>query len=386
METHVGPTPTARQMSGSDPDERSILAVLVRRTYRLHGDGSVERAEEQAPLTVEVQMDEKTPWLMRHDTDLYPLKLATDVVLKGHAYPPQGKAPHFEASIQAGKWLKALRVIGERSCSLSSSGRVVIAPSRPAEKTPLTYEHAYGGKDAAAEARLGDPDADMRAYFLPQVDLNDYSHYAYPRNPCGTGYLLEATPDAVAQLCLPRLEDPEDPLTPDRLAVGSVGAWPRMPLPQAFDWVAHAWFPRLTYLGFLPTHDPLDGPVAEEVRGLVAPGVMTQKPSRQENFSFLLTSGASLGLQLPYLSGDEDFRLDNLHPKQKDYRFRLPGERPEIWTDGREGKFNKTSPVLHTVLIEPDEERLSLVWRGSAQALRPYSPEELDRMPFRVKW
>ena len=28
--------------------------------------------------------------------------------------------------------------------------------------------------------------------------------------------------------------------------------------------------------------------------------------------------------------------------------------------------------MIHTVLSEPDESRLSLVWRGSAVALRPY--------------
>ena len=36
------------------------------------------------------------------------------------------------------------------------------------------------------------------------------------------------------------------------------------------------------------------------------------------------------------------------------------------------GKLNETRPVIHTVLSEPDESRLSLVWRGSAVALRPY--------------
>ena len=42
--------------------------------------------------------------------------------------------------------------------------------------------------------------------------------------------------------------------------------------------------------------------------------------------------------------------------------------------------------AIHTVLIEPDEARLSVLWRGCAPALRPYMPKELETMPFRVEW
>jgi hypothetical protein len=41
--------------------------------------------------------------------------------------------------------------------------------------------------------------------------------------------------------------------------------------------------------------------------------------------------------------------------------------------------------VIHTLLIEPDERRLSIVWRGSCAALRPYAREELESMPFWVE-
>ena len=47
--------------------------------------------------------------------------------------------------------------------------------------------------------------------------------------------------------------------------------------------------------------------------------------------------------------------------------------------------MNPTEPRLHTVLIEPDLERVTLVWCGSAPALRPYLPDELARMPLRVE-
>ena len=66
--------------------------------------------------------------------------------------------------------------------------------------------------------------------------------------------------------------------------------------------------------------------------------------------------------------------------------MQLPGDRPKIWVDGRNGTLKPTTPVIHTIVIEPDEGRLSIVWRGSAPALRPYMDEELKTMPFKVEW
>jgi hypothetical protein len=105
-----------------------------------------------------------------------------------------------------------------------------------------------------------------------------------------------------------------------------------------------------------------------------------------KKFDFRAANGASLGLQLPYLKGGEDIELINLHAEAPRLSFPLPRQRPNIWTDGRDGKLNQTEPVIHTLLIEPDEQRLSVVWRGSAPALRAYLPDELERMPFRVTW
>jgi len=50
----------------------------------------------------------------------------------------------------------------------------------------------------------------------------------------------------------------------------------------------------------------------------------------------------------------------------------------------RDGKLNATEAVVHSLIVEPDSERVSVVWRGAAPALRPYAPAELDTMPLRV--
>jgi hypothetical protein len=207
----------------------------------------------------------------------------------------------------------------------------------------------------------------------------------YPRNPVGVGYLIDAGPEAVERLVLPNLEDPEDPLTADRVVLGDPDRWPILPLPQATEWMHYEWFPRVAFLGLIPDHDPSVGPPAEIRRGFAPEGLMDLAPPWQK-VDPLACNGASVGLRLPHLGGGEAIGLEHVHPRRARFAFHLPPERPGIWTDGRGGALTPTDPVIHTVLLEPDEDRLSIVWRGAAPALRPYLPEELESMPLRVQW
>jgi hypothetical protein len=378
-------SPTAQQMSGLDPEGREILSVLAKRTYQLEMSGRCVLAEEQLPLVTEPVADPDVPDLLAQDMDIYPFKPATDVVLRGHVWPSSG-CRSLEAAVQVGSAKKALLAIGDRKCYLSATGRIVFSEPAPLRPIPLSYRLAYGGKDAVTEARQDDPFEGLRQHIPDTVDLSQASPYAYPRNPCGVGYLVEASAEAVDQLKLPNLEDPADRLSSERLVVGKVQRWSLMPLPQALDWVHHFWFPRLALFGYYPEHELSDNkPIAEVARGFIPSEVML-RTRESEKHLMRFTNGASLGLQLPFLKGDEQCLLTNIHPMKPRFGFRLPGGRPKIWTDGRNGKLSSTEPVIHTVLIEVEEQRLSIVWRGSAPALRRYFPEELEKMPFRVAW
>jgi hypothetical protein len=259
--------------------------------------------------------------------------------------------------------------------------------SEPAriDKVPLRYDRAYGGIDEVARARMPNPLEALNKYLDPSIDLSLSSPFAYPRNFAGVGYLVEATVAGIERLVLPNLEDPADRLTPDRLVVGAPGRWPLMPIPQAFDWTDPGTFPRMTYMGIVHDHDPFAGVVAEASRGYAPRDVMETKPLEQKA-SDRWANGASLGLQLPHLGGGEELLLGGVHPRHQIWRFRLPSARPQVFTDGRNGKLNRTAPVIHTVDIEPDESRVSIVWRGSAPALRRYGQDELARMPFQIRW
>lgn len=374
------PCAFCRQMSGSAPDGSNILSVLLKLTYVIDNAGRLEPASEQRPLVVGVRPDVDVPKLLEADTDLYPFKVATDVVLAGHVYG-DGSSSRVRAAVRVGGAGKSFVVVGDRRCTLSRDGRVVFSEPRPVEAVPLRYDRAYGGRDRLACAKYGNPYDELRKYVGEPLNRLDLNPFDYPRNPAGRGFLVEATRDALESLELPNFEDPLDPLGPNRLVAGSMGQWPRMPLPQGLSWIDPSWFPRIAYFGMVPAHDAPGDPIAEVERGFAPADILDDRPL-VEKFDFRCANGASLGLQLPYLAGNEEIELQNLHPRRPVAKFHLPGTRPRLWTDGRKGKLNSTEPVIHTVLVEPDKDLVSVLWRGSAPALRPYLDDELATMPL----
>lgn len=384
MPVYTAPSPTLVQLSGKDPEGRYILSVLLKITYAVLPDGSLEPGGSQLPLVMELEDHPEIKCLLVKDSDIYPFKPATDVVIKGHAHG-RGRTV-FESAVRVNRTEKRILVIGDRRCALNSRGGLVFSDPQPVEKVPLAYTHAYGGRDRIAEEKYGNPFLELhpgvdRRY----CDMDMASPFLYPRNPCGRGYLIEKEQGAVEAIELPNLEDPADPLTPEKLPVLDHQQWIRMPLPQATDWYDYSWFPRIAYAGIVPYFEP-EGAIPAEVRRGLAPGWITIERPPDAKGAFLMANGASPGLAVPYLRGGEEIWLGNMHKAREAWRVKLPQQPPRIYTDGRKGRLNTTEPVMHTVLIEPDEDRVSIVWRGSAPALRPYLPDELPAMPLRAEW
>jgi hypothetical protein len=380
------PTPTVLQVSGERGRGEPILSVLVKRTYRVDARGQCVVDEEQPPLQA-LRIDPARRKLLLADADVYPYKPLTDIVVLGHAYPA-GRERRFAAEIRVGSVTKSIAVTGDRTCALSTTGALLFSDPAPFDRMPLSYDRAYGGVDAAAEARFGNPYAPLAPYLPAGMDVSARSPYLYPRNPSGRGYLIAPSAEAVARLALPNLEDPSDLLGPDRLAAGSPHRWPRMPLPWATGWLSHAAFPRSGCTGAVAPHEVLDEPWVEVARGFAPAGFPRIGPV-QEVFDDRFWNGGSLGLQMgPLGEGVErvEFRLVNMHPTCAAWWFRLPGGAPVLRTDRRKGKLNETTAVLHHVVIEPDLDRVTVVWRGAATALRRYALAELMKMPLLVEW
>ena len=176
------------QVSGSAPDGSPILAVLAKRTYRFTPKRPLAIADAQLPLRIAPLFDTegKDPTLMLADADTYPLKPLTDVVVRGHVYPEKKTVSH--AAVRVGDVVKTIVAYGDRRAYRTPEGRIAFSAAEPFEKIPLSYAHAYGGRDARAEAKNPWPLKGLAPHVDPkQLDVGAHSPYLYARNRHGRG-------------------------------------------------------------------------------------------------------------------------------------------------------------------------------------------------------
>jgi hypothetical protein len=194
----------------------------------------------------------------------------------------------------------------------------------------------------------------------------------YPRNPGGTGYVILDEPTAEL-VRLPNFEDPTNPLSPARFAVGNPARWYEMPVPQGFSWFSAENYPRRMYWGNPPEHAaPDESDELEEIRrGYLPQGFSRDLPGTavEKMLDWRALNGASPGLVVPYLRGDEHVRLEGLSPSGA-VELTLPGHRPrvDILLDGKALDVNVN---MHTLTIEPDHGTFSIVWGAHAYAPPP---------------
>jgi hypothetical protein len=379
------PSDTALQLSALGLDGKPALTILAKRTYEVDDAGRLGPAPEQPALRAEPEWHPADPEHLLADIELFTHKLRTDVIVRGHVHG-DGKARQLVAEVKVADRQVRLLALGERRCTLDATGRVVFSTPGPIEKLPLRHSHAYGGRDAVYEQVHGHPlRGDPNFSDMSEADLAAASPYLYPRNPCGRGYLIAATRDAVEALSLPQLEDPSDPLTPTRLAVGDCKKWYKMPLPQGTGWIDYGWYPRCAFYGVVPICERFDAPPAEVTRGLVPAALGPGDGKEPPHHAYEAASGAPVALQLPLLRGGEPVTLTHIHPRRPQWQLAVPYA-PALAVDARDGTVTPVQSVLHTLELDPEAGRLTVVWRGSSPALRRYLPEELEKMPMRVYW
>jgi hypothetical protein len=349
---------------GENGASSPIFTVLVKRTYQIIPGKPAMRAERDRPLTVtDEYYDEGDPQVnsIRFETDLAPFKLATDVVLIGTACAPGAvPVPSIKAAVSIGNHRKELLVTGDRTCEFRAGAAPLFTEPAEFACMDIRYERAYGGSDIRSEPRMP---------------------FWYPRNPIGRGFVIKNRKETVDGLRLPNIEDPDEPLTPETLVVDDLNHWNRQPLSQGFGWFHRAWYPRCSFLAAMPAFVPVDEVMREETLGLVPPGQPAlargfRLPSRDSRFY----NGASLGLALPYMKGDEEVRLERLTP-DGEMTFSLPRETPRVNLDLGFGDRELT-PLLHSVTLRSDDRELDLVW-GAAHEYP--GPEWLPEMKV-LKW
>ena len=297
---------------GRDKDGGHEWIVCVKATFDIGRDGEVSLADKQIePLRLAEYHGEPGASSVRYDADLVAVKPTTDVVINGTAYAPGGRpSSQFPISMRVGPVQKTLTVKGSRTWE---RGIVGIAPSavEAVTRVPITYERAYGGYDHSAP--------------------NPRDHRLDPRNPVGCGVVAEEV-DRVGQP-LPNFEYPSGNIEKDG--------------PAGFGAIDNHWSPRREFAG---TYDS-----TWEANRL--PLLATDWDPRS-----LLCSPPDQHSP-EYLRGGEVVELTNLTPEGK-LRFELPKVYLTFSTE-IDQRFEEHRGHLATVIIEPDDSRLIMVWSTS---------------------
>jgi hypothetical protein len=332
-------------LPGQTPEGKHILGVLVKRTYTIVAGKRCQRADADVKLVPgDAHFGDPMNSTVKQESDFVPFKLATDVVLNGKAYAQGGKpTPKLTAALSVGTQRKDLLVIGDRVCKFRDKADPVFTEPQPFTSLELRYERAYGGVDVYSDQKVP---------------------CAYPRNHLGRGFVVANVKKAVDDLPLPNFEDPKDPLTPARLCAGTVTNWERQPIPQNFGWFSKYWQPRAKLVGVMPADKPLE----RELRKAYAQSLPADKRKAYEDnhlpdMDFRFFNGASAGLVVPFLTGDEQVRTVHL-TQEGEMAFQLPGERPQIGLDIGSG-MQEEQVVLHTIMIRMEQKQLDLVWRAA---------------------
>lgn len=296
-----------------DRDGAEVWLIAVKCTFDLNTDGSLEVSAEQPPvLRVPEYNGKPGKSSIKYEADLVRTKTTTDVLVVGHAYAPRGRAvTEMQVGFRVGPVHKILRVTGDRWWGVRGP-----TPPEPFVTMPLVYERAFGGVDA----RSSHPERDW-----------DW------RNPVGTGFAV--TRENASGRALPNIEYPDD----------TVSGWSDRPSPAGFGPVASHWQPRA---GFAGTYDDN--------------WMKNRQPLVPSDFDDRFFQCAPRDQQSPApLRGGEPVVLHHLTPGG-DLRFLLP----KIFL-GFDTRFSDstrevhTDRRLHTVILEPDYPRVSLVWQSA---------------------
>jgi hypothetical protein len=378
------------------PDGERRIGLVLKRTYTFQDGGGCDVVDEDqqepicfAELTYE-ELDPPRVSPVQVDNDLFAFRRKTDLVIQANAYTYVNDVSMTHVSVRVGTFNRTIRVYGERRLVRGISGKLLFDVPEPFDSIPVRYDRAYGGVDVTALRRRPTP-LMLRelAEAMPQLPIATDTPFHYARNPCGRGFLIEDDEESLAAIEVPNLEFPFDPITPERLAVGSVHGWVNAPLPACMDWQSSGWFPRFAYLGGALFPPDYRGPVRETELGWAAPDLPDIQPvisHAEEPCRMEFMQGASAGMSLDYVSPGELVELRNLHPVYPFCTFRLPGEVPRVLMEPGGGNCIALEPHLNAIVIRPEEDQVVMIWCASAPVAATFRPDDIEDLRRDVSW
>jgi hypothetical protein len=289
----------------------TILQIVVKGAFVVGSDSKMEKADEQPEVVMEDKhWGEPGVSSVRYESDIILDKPFTDLVINGHAYAPNGRTvTRMDVAVgYDGRLLKRLAVVGDRVWRPGPLGWRLTDPV-PFRKIPIVYERAYGGSD---------------------------KNGSEVRNRCGTGFASSLNGDYEGTPA-PNIEFPDELIrqVSDR------------PVPAGLGVISKHWEPRLSFGG------TYDGPWLEK-----------QFPLLPADFDMRFFQSVAEDQWLPRPRGGEQVAVQGMTPEGV-FRFVVPSCEVQLQLEYRD-RLDKKMMDLDTILIEPDERRVSLTWRATA--------------------
>ena len=369
------------------PNGSAFIAALVKRAYRMSRGRRAEITAETPPFATEPTYApsanaEAMPRFVE-DNDLMAIaKPYTDVLLRGHAHA-RTSVSMLDTAVRISGFEKRVRVWGPRVITLDTRGRICFSSPASFSSFPLTWDHAYGGRDAHAERELHPRKPALLIKGEPAGE--PHGALSYPRNPSGRGFFIDVNCERIANTLAPNLEDPEDPVTPDRLLAADALDWIDRPASACYEPVAPLAFPRSQF--FLPPERAHSArAIRETTEGVLATSDLERvfNPKMMPDPRFYNCSAA--GFRRAALAGDERVSLWNLHRSAELFEFDLPAERPKILMQPPGCEARELCAVLKNVLVEPDDDRVTLTWCALMATAMPFPDEVLSQVRHAVVW
>lgn len=384
----ISDRPTARvsaALAGEHAKGGWIFGVVAKRTYVVAG-GACYPHPEQAPLVEEPELNEDG--LLSHDTDLKLQRADVDVIVEGHAYA-HGPERSFLASVTTDGFRRQVAVVGDRQLQVHANGQRRFSPAGSAEQIPLTWQRAYGGTDHASMKAKSLP---MIDFFEQTVDAEDAREvlFTYPRNPHGVGYVITAKQRTAEPQALPNFEEPSQLLTSDNIERGDLLRWPTGPVVAGMGWLGYDFFPRGAQLG-LPFCF-YDGDAIkphhffEVAGGWLKPSAVSPDTMFQERLDVRVAQSAALGMRASEIQPGALIELCHLHPREKRWRFRLPAHPPRVAFRLPGTRAAELTTRIRTLHLEPDLNRVTVVWVGETQPGLPVMVNALEQVEHGVVW
>lgn len=299
-----------------DLDGTIVIVAILKQLYRLGVRGECDLDDGAVIRPVDEPFEGDGMVSIRYPGDVCARKPGTDVVVVGSACGRDGEEhTRLDVLLRVGPIEKALAVFGPRVW-FKSVGHYELTPPQPFVAQELRWEGAYGGMD------LEDP----------EKTADD------PRNPLGRGVV--ADPARLQHAIAPWIEDPRDPIQSDASRPAPVGV---TAIPPFFA-------SRLRWAG------TMDQAWQDE-----------RFPLRPTDFDERFHQVAPEDQVVPgHLAGGERVQMLNLSPEGA-LDFRLP-RRELVATARTEVGDERASMTLDTVLLEPTDMRLEMVWRAAFRA------------------